>query len=221
MKHDNRGLTLIELIIAIAISTIIFGAATLFISNAMRSYETAESTIDLQMEAHVMMEQVGGWIMEGNRICIEDSVTVDMGAASSTVDNVLVIYKIPRTSDLGRLPTNVIRDESGRLTTNYDPTTVVTVKASKRLIWMQNGKLFMKVVDGIEDYDSDVTVAISGVDEQKNCICDYMEIFSPDWDAERGTVKVAVTLKEGVQEYTLNNEFKVRNEIMEAASPAP
>ena len=59
VQKDNRGITLIELIIAIAISTIIVGAATFLLSTAQKNYSSASATIDLQSEAQILMEQMG------------------------------------------------------------------------------------------------------------------------------------------------------------------
>lgn len=229
MKQDNRGLTLIELIIAIAVSTIILGATLLFISNALRSYNFATNTIDLQMESHVMMEQVGAWIMEGNRIEVANGVEVrfldaDADEIPPKVDNVLVIYQIPRTSDMGRLPAGLTRDENGNLKkgTDSDPSaTPVPVKASKRVVWMQDNKLYTMVIDIVGDFDGDKTELIDEVDEWGHCICEYMEVFEPKWNPDKKTVNIEVLLKEGIQEYQLRNEFKVRNEILTTPSPTP
>lgn len=222
MRKDNRGLTLIELIIAITMATIILGAVGLFLINAMRSYDAATSNIDLQMEAHVMMEQIGSWIMEGNRIEVADHVTVDMGSNTSTVDKVLVIYQIPRTSDVDRLPSGLRRDAEGNLITNFDPTeTAPPITASKRLIWMQDGRLYTKIVKGIADFDNDVTIRVEDVDSEGNCFCEYMESFEPGWDPDKATVSVMVGLKAGKQDYQLENEFRVRNEIQAAPTAEP
>ena len=48
MPNDHRGITLVELIIAIAISTVILGAATLFLGMAHKNYNHASAQIDLQ-----------------------------------------------------------------------------------------------------------------------------------------------------------------------------
>lgn len=71
MHLNNKGITLVELIIAIAISFIIFGAAMLFISSAQRGYDTASAEINLQSEAQILMEQMSEWVMEGNKIEID------------------------------------------------------------------------------------------------------------------------------------------------------
>lgn len=78
-------MSLVELMIAMTVAVIIMGAATLFIRNALKSYDNAMKTIDLQMEAQTVMEQLGNWIMEGNR-------------AEVKADGTLVIYNIPRES---------------------------------------------------------------------------------------------------------------------------
>ena len=46
MPNDHRGITLVELIIAIAISTVILGAATLFLGMAHKNYNHASAQID-------------------------------------------------------------------------------------------------------------------------------------------------------------------------------
>lgn len=91
MRQDNRGITLVELIIAMTISAIILGAATLFISSAQRNLNTAKSVIDLQMESQVLMEQMATWIMEGNGVKVDGDM--------------LVIYSIPRKT--ATLPSGV------------------------------------------------------------------------------------------------------------------
>ena len=59
MRKDHSGITFVELIIAIAISTIIFGAAILFLGMAHKNYNHASAQIDLQSESQILMEQIG------------------------------------------------------------------------------------------------------------------------------------------------------------------
>lgn len=220
MKQDNRGLTLIELIIAITVTSIILGAIILFMQSAVRSYETATNTIDLQMESHVMMEQLGAWIMEGNRIEVVERADVSTDAGLTIDSDVLAIYRIPRTSDVGHLPDNIKRDTDGKLVSVTDSDVDFVPTASLRLIWIQNGGLYM-VEQSIVDYDSYTVTDLPAVTNAENCVCLYMDTFEPKWDEDLNTVKVAVSLKEGKQEYSLKNEFKVRNEIVSAPSPSP
>ena len=68
MNRDQRGITFIELVIAIAIASIIMVAATMFLGAAHKNYNNASAQIDLQSESQILMEQIGMWVMEGNRV---------------------------------------------------------------------------------------------------------------------------------------------------------
>lgn len=222
MKQDNRGLTLIELIIAIAVTSIILGAIFLFMQSAVKSYETATNTIDLQMESHVMMEQLGAWVMEGNRIEVvkQADVSSEDSDPGLTIDSdVLAIYQIPRTSDVGHLPNNLKRDDSGKLVV-VAPDVDFVPTATLRLIWVQNGGLYM-TEESVVDYDTHTISLLPAVTNAEHCVCLYMDTFEPTWDEDLNTVKISVSLKEGKQEYSLKNEFKVRNEIVPAPSTSP
>lgn len=216
IKRDNRGLSLIELIIAITIASIILMAITIFISNALKSYRTAHNAIDLQMESHVLMEQIGSWVMEGNRIIVVPQAEV---SGTGLASDVLVIYQIPRISDLGHMPSQLGRDSKGKI---VPAASAAPPEATKRLIWVQDGGLYTEVVTGILDFDNDTTTSLpSPISPEANCICLYMENFIPQWDEGYNTVKIEVAMKAGTQEYSLNNEFKVRNAIVPTPSPAP
>ncbi|MCI7242425.1 MAG: prepilin-type N-terminal cleavage/methylation domain-containing protein [Lachnobacterium sp.] len=190
MQKDNRGITLIELIIAIAISTIIVGAATFLLSTAQKNYSSASDTIDLQSEAQILMEQMGTWIMEGNR--------VEVNAAGDK----LTVYQIPR-----------------KVTTNR-PTGAEALKtdASKRVFWLSNklnGKtmLYMKKFDGIADPDHDTTDVADADAILDNCIGEYVTSFSAVEDTSKAKVTITLEFRQGTQKYSITNEFKLRNAL--------
>lgn len=85
MREDNRGITFVELIIAMAISVMIMGAATVFIGTSVKGYQNASDNIDVQTDTQMLMEQIATWTMEGNGVKIESGM--------------LVIYNIPRKAD--------------------------------------------------------------------------------------------------------------------------
>lgn len=186
MRQDDRGMTLIELVIAVAISVIIMGAATYFIRSALKSYEAASDTIDLQMESQILMEQISTWVMEGNRIKVVDGTN-------------LVIYKIPRKVDATKLPSGV---------------TLPNQESSKIIIGMLDGKLYRKEVGHIVDPDSDIDVGITSADAVvENCIGEYVTEFSPVIDVtNQSKVTVLLKLEAGTQEYQLKNVMKIRND---------
>lgn len=190
VQKDNRGITLIELIIAIAISTIIVGAATFLLSTAQKNYSSASASVDLQSEAQILMEQMGTWIMEGNR--------VDVNATGDK----LTVYQIPR-----------------KVTTNR-PTGAEALKtdASKRVFWLSNklnGKtmLYMKKFDGIADPDHDTTDVADADAILDNCIGEYVTSFSAVEDTSKAKVTITLEFRQGTQKYSITNEFKLRNAL--------
>lgn len=190
VQKDNRGITLIELIIAIAISTIVVGAATFLLSTAQKNYSSASASVDLQSEAQILMEQMGTWIMEGNR--------VEVNAAGDK----LTVYQIPR-----------------KVTTTR-PTGAETLKTdtSKRVFWISNklkGKkmLYMKKIDGIADPDSDTTDVVDADAILDNCIGEYVTSFSAVEDTSKAKVTITLEFRQGTQKYSITNEFKLRNAL--------
>lgn len=181
---NNRGMTLVELLIAAAMSAVIVAAATIFIGNAHKSYQNASESVNLQMESQILMEQLGTWIMEGNRVDVEGSV--------------LTIYDIPRRITTP-LPAGV----------SYDDRVV------KRVIWIADGKLYMKVFAGIADPDTD-TSSVGAADAlEENCIGLYVTGFTPSIDeADPAKVNLKLELEQGNQKYKVENEIIVRNEIV-------
>ena len=197
MKQDNRGMSLVELVIAMATASIIMVVIVVFIATATKSYNSAQNTIDLQMESHVMMEQISAWIMEGNNVRVEQ---IAIGGQNV---NAIIIYSIPRQVPEGRLPKGVAQD----------------THCTRRIIWMQGNGLYMKLKEQDTLMNPAETITSSDLvtdnaELPKYCICEYMMTFTPTWNATVNTVSVAVTLKAGTQEYKLENEFKVRNEIL-------
>lgn len=198
-KNDNRGLTFVELIIAISISVIVLVAATLFIKNAINSYNVASDTIDLQMESQILMEQLGKWIMEGNRV--------------KTDGDVLLIYEIPRSINLSKLPTP---GPAGTPLPTPD-----TSSPNVRAIWSNNGKMYMKE-QYLPDVNHDtVTINPSTDETEDKCIGAYVEQFLPEVKDTGKDVVVDLALKLGKRSYNVKNQFKLRNELNPVPTSTP
>lgn len=183
-KWNNRGMTFVELLIAAAMSAIIVTAVTMFIGNAHKSYQNASESVNLQMESQILMEQLGTWIMEGNRVEVNGSV--------------LTIYDIPR-----------------RITTPLPAGEVYDDEAAKRVVWLADGKLYMKVFTHIADPDTDTSSVGAEDVKEENCIGIYVTEFNPSLDgANPAKVEIKLKLEQGKQKYEVENEIMVRNEIV-------
>lgn len=64
MIRDDRGMTLVELMIALAVSTIVIIGATVFLSTSQTSYQREKTRIDLQQEAQIATTQISNLLLE-------------------------------------------------------------------------------------------------------------------------------------------------------------
>lgn len=215
MRQDDRGMSLIELIVAVSMAAIVMGAATIFIMSALRSYNTASAVIDLQMESHVLMEQLGAWIMEGNRVEI-----IDVGAGGGYTATALVIYSIPREVNVSNLPMGTEVDENGRVILSTAPpgATLTPATASKRVIWQDGDSLYMMETTGIMNADTDVTSLGSSDANRDHLISLYIEDLTYVWDKDQNTLTLTLKMRSGTEEYGLQNVILMRNEFN---TPAP
>lgn len=185
MSQDNRGITMVEMLVAITMSLIILGAAALLLRTAQNDYQNTSESVNLQSESQVLMEQLGMWIMEGNRVQVSGSE--------------LTIYRIPRKITT-ELPSGV---------------TPSSDKASKRIIWLSGNKLYMKVIENISDPDMDTTTVTTADEIEENCIGEYVTGFVPAVDASAPSkVCLDLTLEQGRQKYKVSNVINVRNELV-------
>lgn len=68
IKLNNKGLSLIELLVALAISSIILTAVALLMSNGVFGYNKQTTMSSLQDEANLAMNHINNAIMEANYI---------------------------------------------------------------------------------------------------------------------------------------------------------
>lgn len=63
-ENSDSGFTLIELVVAMAVSALVLTAVIFFIALAARQYSTANADVSMQMEAQSALNQTGDIIME-------------------------------------------------------------------------------------------------------------------------------------------------------------
>jgi prepilin-type N-terminal cleavage/methylation domain-containing protein len=63
-SENNKGFTLVELMISMAISAILIGSLAIFMNVSSKSYKAASEEISLQMEAQTILNQLENMIME-------------------------------------------------------------------------------------------------------------------------------------------------------------
>lgn len=210
MRQDDRGITLIEMIIAIASSVIVMGAATVFIRNALRGYELAASTMNLNTESHVLVEQLSTWIMEGNYYAGPDSPSLTDG-------NTFIIC---------RIPSDEFNDEEKYPDLTVDQRSELNGESWVRVLWY-NGtdKLYMQepVIpptgiddDYVKNYVANY-VRNPSLEKTQNLVSDHVDEFNiefvtkEDDDGVELPYKAIVTLS--MNEYKFTNEVYMRNVV--------
>ena len=216
-RLNNKGLSLVELVIAIAMSTIVVGAAAVFLYNAEKSYRVAEYSVDLQTEAQILMEQMSNWVLMSNWVQVIDE---------STDQSILVLYYIPNNEKKYKL-----EEEGGTLKLKA---TTGDAKATRSLIFVQDKKLYY-----ISDTES-VTgeylneIKAGGFDKDslptpsdEDCVGEFVSGFTVDIpfgvDADKiNSIIVKLGMSEGVntqsQSYSVKNQFSIRNSIYEVVT---
>ena len=183
-EMDNRGMTLVELLIAMAVSAVILAAVTMFAGNAQKSYQNAQESVNLQMESQVLMEQLGGWIMEGNRI--------------EAAGSILTVYDIPRKITTP-LPDGVSYE---------DKTTKRVIWESDGKLYM---KVIDNIADPDSDTS---TVGAADETKQNCIGLYVTGFMPQKDAADPAKVKIILKLEQGNQEYEVENEIVARNEIV-------
>lgn len=213
MRQDDRGITLVEMIIAVAVSVIVIASVSLFIRNVVQGYGLATDAIDLQIEAQVLMEQLATWVMEGNY--------VDDKVMDSSGKNVFVIYHIPR-----KMPDDLV------LSGSWEESELMGERWIRIFRCDGNGKLYMYKADAdSDDVFSDPTVEGSKLDgsiwtDETNwhLLSDYVEKFTVDIKPDNGLpnkVTVTLSMKAGIQKYELTDEINIRNTSYIPAPESP
>lgn len=73
MKLNNKGFSLVELMLAIVISTIVFGAVTALMTFSSRSMRDTEARIEVQNQAKDAMNHMESYALESERAYWDDS----------------------------------------------------------------------------------------------------------------------------------------------------
>ena len=157
MRHDNKGMSLIELILAMTMATVVMGAAMLFLRTALNTYTLADAHIDVQKEAQLNLEQIGTWIMEGNRVAAgsfsivsgDTVVTTHSVSHNSVSESVLVVYDEPYSDKAGHYVAKLKEEKGVAAVGLQDGDSDTDVK----VFWLgADGKLYMLHLYSVTTY---------------------------------------------------------------------
>lgn len=183
-QADNRGFTLIELIVAIAISAIVLGSVWQFIITGTKTYSSQKDNVDLQVEVQQTMNQLQNLIVDANRsIACEKTVS---GEGESAVEvKTLNVYSSNKLS-------KIIWNQSTKEVTYQD------YKVS-------NGSLVEQVAVAAEESAVETEVLAQGV---TSFLADVSKVESDN------VVKLELTFEKGKETYVATRNITLRNRLI-------
>lgn len=161
-KGNNKGLSLIELIIALAVGVIVMSALTILITQGINQYNKLTVMTQLQEDANIALNNVSNAIMEANYVMISNSKTnATFQTGSSTVSGKNVIYEhrdgalyvgenIADSSTMGLLCKNVKEFKIDVVSTSFKTEAVDDVGVIKHQVKGINNPVQIKVTLKLE-----------------------------------------------------------------------
>lgn len=163
-KNNNRGFTLIELIITVAIIAIFSGVILTFIGTGSNTYRSTSNSAKVQMEAQETADSLEDLIIDANysidyQSALDGAITNDIDGASGTGDKVLIICNKSDSGDTGS-------GDSGSAGYIYD--FLYWSSSEQKIYYSQNttdsvpsGPSGSVLAEGITDFQADVSKAAS------------------------------------------------------------
>lgn len=203
MRKDQKGFTLVELLIAVAIMSIVLAAVCGFIVVGSKSYAAANSDINVQQEAQLALNQMSD-------VMIDTTRSVNYAGYDSSGSPTLVV----KDSEFTFEPT-------GKSLTLYNGTSVKQADGSE-LVEEGNGnknyQFYWDKTDEVLWYTEQAitqnTFPALG-DPAWEVLADHVTDFSIDLTQveEKRVVQIAMTLEYGGKVYTTSNNVTIRNKV--------
>lgn len=186
IKRNNSGFTLVELILVMAITSIIIGAITVFMSASSRSYKAAESEISLQTEAQTIMNQISECVLEGNNVEYNESLRT------------LSIYH---------------NDDD--ITTTTDPLEIIWFNQTNKNMYLYNTTIGDKdtIFDSISAGVVSLENLLGEYVDDFSVMPPYKFIYDPT-GKKSTTLMVNIKMKHNDREFSLSEDIKLRNRIV-------
>lgn len=206
-KREDDGFTLVELIISMAIFSIVAIVIIMFMQNGANSYQRAKNELDLQMDSQMLINQIRDMAYSANYAEYDDSGSTH----TLTLYQVTKDYTAAATADPSGSATAAPASVSKRITSweviVWDPDT-------KKLYYNKESVDATAVPK--EEVASAPDVDLSDEDwRNQHLFCNYMESFTVATD-ESGeipdnTIQLAIEMKARSRTYNLEEDITVRN----------
>ena len=161
-KNDNRGLTLVELLVALAVSAVLAGAVTALIGYSVRTYNNENVNTEMQYEIQTNVNQIMDAIMSSSgAVIVQTGTNTDYAGfgkfketrnAAGAVTNVVfngTVFVSGTNGELymGKTPAAGVSADTAALAVQSAAGTIKTAADKKPFLMGRNCKVFKLSVD--------------------------------------------------------------------------
>lgn len=200
---NNKGFTLVELVVTIAIMTVVGGAITAFIVTSQKNFNSGSAEAELQYEAQLVENQLQDLLIDSARgISYSFNGQLADGSIASNSN-------IFADTDSDILNAQVVDTKSLYIYNEKEYYVLEWVQAEKKIYFSSY----------IYDPDSDT----STIKDNRQLLAEFVTGFSVDLRdvSKNHTVKYVIHLEktETGKEYTTSHKIKLRNEVLVNIAP--
>lgn len=225
MGRNQKGFSLVELIIAIAIMSIIAAAVCGFIVVGSKSYASANNDINAQQEAQLALNQISDVMIDTTRsinyVCYKE------GSGEAVVKDAELTFE-PDTKVLTMYNGEIYQETDAVTGTEQELIRSGNGNKDYRFVWdKESEKLYYTEVEITPDEDSAVDassreVVFPSMDDMDNpdgdwaVLAERVKNFSVDLSQveEKRVVQISMVFHYGDREYTTSNNVTVRNKVL-------
>lgn len=195
-KMKNKGLTLVELIVSIAVMAILGIGIGSFVYVSLQQYKSAHSEVDIQYEAQVTQNKIQDMLIDASR-----GVSV-----SSSPNTTLYIYNYNEVEKKKyRIEIKYVPEKSQLQYTRYY--IAESAEGEQAHQWMVDGDAKNEYLAA---YVTNFEVLL--YDKLGN------DISGPDSGVVAGKAEIRLNYSLGGREYQSNNTVKLRNSVLESTN---
>lgn len=225
MKRDQKGFTIVELLIAVAILAIVVASVCGFILVGSRSYAAGNSDINVQQESQLALNQMSDVMIDTTRSV--NYVGYDAGGNPETALKDAEFSFTPEDKSL--VMYNGVVEETAPAVPGGTPTQTVNPGNGNKhyhFYWNKERETLYYTELGVQSTDVDTTAihfpAFDAADPSFDPeaagwfkLASHVTDFSVDLSQveEKRVVQLALTFKDGKKEYVTSNNVTIRNKV--------
>ncbi len=209
MKRDQKGFTIVELIIAVAILAIVTLAVCGFILVGSKSYTSANTDIMLQQDAQLALNQISDVIIDTT-----DSINYRVGTGIEDDQSELVL----KDSEYGGEATYkslVVVNRGNEDSNNDNKCYRFDWDKAAETIYFNEADVALTADMADEEIKSAVNAGFAAVEGDKAILAEHVTELGVDLTQfeENRVVMISMTFENGGRQYATSNNVTVRNRI--------